>query len=57
LADGIKKKINNVIIDTIKKDVQTFWNNLTYLIIMKRKKNTPVIADTIEAINKRESDA
>jgi hypothetical protein len=55
LADGIKKKINNVIVDTIEKDVQTFWNNLIYLNKKKRKRYNPVIADTTEAINKRES--
>ena len=55
LADGIKKKVNNVIIDTIEKDTQTFRNDLIYLNKKKRKKYTTVIEDTTETINKRES--
>jgi hypothetical protein len=53
LADGIKKKINNVIIDTREKDVKVFRNDLIYEINNKGKRYTAVIASTTAAITKR----
>jgi len=51
--DGIKKKINIDMIDTKKKDVQIFWNDLIYEINNKEKRYTAVIANKTKTITKK----
>ena len=45
--------INNVIIDTMEKDVQTFWSDLLDQINNKEKKYNAVIVNTNTKISKR----